>query len=122
MRKKYEKQIRELREKMTLEEKIGHIEAGRDYNRVDMSMQRLWEEYLPPYKACVDAGARAVMPAFNDINGVPCTVNSRLLRDILRKKWGFDGLVISDSNAIAECISQGIAEDKKDASRQAILA
>ncbi|HCT90824.1 MAG TPA: glycosyl hydrolase [Lachnospiraceae bacterium] len=100
----------------------GAIEAGRDYNRVDMSMQRLWEEYLPPYKACVDAGARAVMPAFNDINGVPCTVNARLLRDILRKKWGFDGLVISDSNAIAECVSHGIAEDKKDASRQAILA
>lgn len=100
----------------------GAGEAGRDYNRVDLSMQRLWEEYLPPYKACIDAGARAVMPAFNDINGVPCTVNSWLLRDVLRGKWGFDGLVVSDSNAIAECVSHGIAEDKKDASRQAILA
>lgn len=100
----------------------GAGEAGRDYNRVDMSMQRLWEEYMPSYKACVDAGARAVMPAFNDINGVPCTVNSWLLRDILREKWGFNGLVISDSNAIAECVSHGIAEDKKDASKQAILA
>lgn len=100
----------------------GAGEAGRDYNRVDMSMQRLWEEYLPPYKACVDAGARAVMPAFNDLNGVPCTVNSWLLRDILRKKWGFDGLVVSDSNAIAECVSHGIASDKRDAARQALLA
>lgn len=100
----------------------GAGEAGRDYNRVDLSMQRLWEEYLPSYKACVDAGARAVMPAFNDINGVPCTVNGWLLRDILRKKWGFDGLVVSDSNAIAECVSHGIAEDKRDAARQAILA
>lgn len=100
----------------------GAGEAGRDYNRVDMSMQRLWEEYLPPYKACVDAGARAIMPAFNDINGIPCTVNSWLLRDVLRKEWGFDGLVVSDSNAIAECVSHGIAEDKKAASKWAIEA
>lgn len=100
----------------------GAGEAGRDYNRVDMSMQRLWEEYMPSYKACVDAGARAIMPAFNDINGVPCTVNSWLLRDILREKWGFNGLVISDSNAIAECVNHGIASDKRDAAKQAILA
>ena len=100
----------------------GAGEAGRDYNRVDVSMQRLWEEYMPSYKACVDAGARAIMPAFNDINGVPCTVNSWLLRDILREKWGFNGLVISDSNAIAECVNHGIAEDKRDASKQAIMA
>lgn len=100
----------------------GAGEAGRDYNRVDLSMQRLWEEYLPSYQACVDAGARAVMPAFNDINGVPCTVNSWLLRDILREKWGFNGLVISDANAIAECVNHGIAEDKRDAAKQALLA
>ena len=100
----------------------GAGEAGRDYNRVDMSMQRLWEEYMPPYKACIDAGARAIMPAFNDINGVPCTANPWLLRDILREKWGFDGLVISDSNAIAECVDHGLAEDKRDAAKQAILA
>ncbi len=100
----------------------GAGEAGRDYNRVDLSMQRLWEEYMPSYKACIDAGARAIMPAFNDINGVPCTVNSWLLRDILREKWGFNGLVISDSNAIAECVSHGIAKDKRDAAKQALLA
>ena len=100
----------------------GAGEAGRDYNRVDMSLQRLWEEYLPAYKACVDAGARAVMPAFNDINGLPCSVNRWLLRDILRERWGFNGMVISDANAIAECVTHGIAPDRREAARQAILA
>ena len=100
----------------------GAGEAGRDYNRVDMSLQRLWEEYLPAYKACVDVGARAVMPAFNDINGLPCSVNRWLLRDILRERWGFNGMVISDANAIAECVTHGIATDRKEAARQAILA
>ena len=100
----------------------GAGEAGRDYNRVDMSEQRLYEEYLPAYKACIDAGARAVMPAFNDINGVPCSVSRKLLRDILREDWGFDGMTVSDSNAIAECVNHGIAEDKRDAAKQAILA
>ncbi|MDO4337365.1 MAG: glycoside hydrolase family 3 N-terminal domain-containing protein [Eubacteriales bacterium] len=100
----------------------GAGEAGRDYNRVDMSMQRLWEEYMPPYQACIEAGARAVMPAFNDLNGVPCTVNSWLLRDVLREKWQFDGLVISDSNAIAECVAHGIAADKREAAKQAVIA
>ena len=100
----------------------GAGEAGRDYNRVDMSLQRLWEEYLPSYKACVDAGARAVMPAFNDINGLPCSVNRWLLRDILRERWGFNGMVISDANAIAECVTHGIASDRREAARQAILA
>lgn len=100
----------------------GAVEAGRDYNRVDMSVQRLWEEYLPSYKACVDAGARAVMPAFNDINGVPCSVNKELLTDILREKWGFDGMTVSDANAIAECVAHGIAADKRSASKQALKA
>ncbi len=100
----------------------GAGEAGRDYNRVDMSMQKLYEEYLPAYKACIAAGARAVMPAFNDINGVPCSVNEKLLKGILRGDWGFDGMTISDSNAIAECVNHGIAKDKKDAAKQAILA
>lgn len=100
----------------------GAVEAGRDYNRVDMSGQKLYEEYLPPFEACVKAGARAVMPAFNDINGVPCTVNEKLLRDILRKQWGFDGMTISDANAIAECVNHGCAADNADAARQALLA
>lgn len=100
----------------------GAVEAGKDYNRVDMSLQRLWEEYLPPYKACVDAGARAVMPAFNDINGVPCTVNKRLLRDTLRGAWGFDGMTVSDANAIAECVNHGIVSDRKEAAKEALEA
>ncbi len=100
----------------------GAAESGRDYNRVDMSPQKFREEYLPPYKACIEAGARAVMPAFNDLNGVPCTVNGRLLRNILRKDWKFDGMTISDANAIAECVVHGIATDRKDAAAKALLA
>lgn len=100
----------------------GAAEAGRDYNRVDMSVQRFFEEYLPPYKACVDAGARAVMPAFNDLWGVPCSVNKWLLDEILRKEWGFDGMTVSDANAIAECVNHGIAADKGEAAKQAIEA
>lgn len=100
----------------------GAAEAGRDYNRVDMSLQRLWEEYLPSYKACVEAGARAVMPAFNDINGVPCSVNKWLLRDVLRGQWGFDGMTVSDANAIAECVNHGIAADRTEAAQMALEA
>ena len=100
----------------------GAVEAGRDYNRVDMSLQRLFEEYLPSYKACVDAGARAFMPAFNDINGVPCSVNGWLLKKVLREQWGFDGMTVSDANAIAECVNHGIAEDRREAAVQALEA
>lgn len=100
----------------------GAPEAGRDYNRVDMSLQRLYEEYLPAYRSCIDAGARAVMPAFNDINGIPCTANRWLLMDILRKKWGFDGVTVSDANAIAECVNHGIAADRKEAAKLALEA
>ncbi len=100
----------------------GAGEAGKDYNRVDMSTQRLWEEYLPAYKACIDAGARAVMPAFNDLNGVPCTVNEWLLRDVLRDEWGFEGITVSDANAIAECVNHGVVADRKAAAKEALQA
>lgn len=100
----------------------GAAEAGRDYNRVDMSMQRLWEEYLPSYRKCIEAGARAVMPAFNDINGVPCSVNGWLLNDVLRGQWGFDGMTVSDANAIAECVNHGIVPDKRTAAKEALEA
>ncbi len=100
----------------------GAAEAGRDYNRVDLSMQRLYEEYLPSYEACVKEGALAVMPAFNDINGVPCSVSRWLLTDLLRDTWGFDGMTISDANAIAECVVHGIAEDRADAAGPALAA
>lgn len=100
----------------------GAVEGGKDYNRVDMSMQKLWEEYLPSYKASIDAGARAVMPAFNDINGVPCSVNEWLLKQVLREEWGFDGMTVSDANAIAECVAHGIVPDKRAAAREALKA
>ncbi len=100
----------------------GAAEAGRDYNRVDMSTQRLYEEYLPPFRACVEAGARAVMPAFNDLNGVVCTANTWLLRDVLRGELGFNGVTVSDSNAIAECVEHGFSENRAQAAKHAIEA
>lgn len=100
----------------------GAAEAGRDYNRVDMSLQKLYEEYLPPYEACIKAGARAIMAAFNDINGVPCTVNASLLTDILRKSWGFTGVTVSDANAVAECVNHGIVPDRRSAAKEALNA
>lgn len=98
----------------------GAGESGRDYNRVDLSMQRLYEEYLPPFEACVKAGAKAIMPAFNDINGVPCTVNSWLLNDVLRRDWGFDGVTVSDSNAVAECVEHGFSKGRAEAAKHSM--
>lgn len=100
----------------------GAVEAGRDYNRVDMSEQKLREEYLPSYKASVEAGALTVMPAFNDISGVPCSCNSFLLTDVLRKEWGFKGMTISDANAIAELVNHGAAADNAEAAAKAMTA
>ena len=100
----------------------GAVESGRDYNRVDLSGQKLYEEYLPPYEACIRAGARAVMPAFNDLSGVPCTVNDWLLRKVLREDWGFDGMTVSDANAIAECVEHGIVADRKAVAAKALLS
>jgi beta-glucosidase len=85
-------------------------------------MQRFYEEYLPPYEACIKSGARAIMPAFNDINGVPSTVNQWLLTDVLRNQWAFDGLTVSDANAIDECVNHGVAINRTDAARQALIA
>ena len=100
----------------------GACEGGRDYNHVELSGERLYEEYLPPFAACIKAGARAVMPAFNDINGIPCTVSRKLLRDILRKELGFTGVTVSDSNAIAECVDHGAARDMAEAAKKALEA
>ena len=71
-------------------------EAGREYNTTDMSESRLQQDYLPPYKAAVDAGAATIMSAFNPLNGVPASANRYLLQDVLRDRWGFDGFVVSD--------------------------
>lgn len=88
----------------------GAAEAGRDYNTTDMSLHRMYNEYLPPYKAAIDAGAGSVMTAFNDINGVPATANKWLMTDVLRKEWGFDGFVVTDYTAVNELIDHGLGD------------
>lgn len=100
----------------------GYSEGGRDYNRVEISEERLREEVLPSFKACVDEGLLSIMPSFNDINGVPSSVNKWLLRDVLRGEFGFKGLAISDANAIQECIAHGVCEDKADAAKKSLEA
>ena len=99
----------------------GAVEAGREYNSVDMSPVRMLEDYLPPYKAALDAGAGSVMTAFNDINGVPATAHPEILNDLLRKRWGFDGLVVTDYTAINEMVEHGIG-DLHDVSAVALNA
>lgn len=91
----------------------GAAEAGRDYNTVDMSTVRMFNEYLPPYKAAVDAGVATVMTSFNEINGVPATANKWLIEDILRKQWGFRGLVATDYTAVSEMVAHGFGDDAK---------
>lgn len=88
----------------------GAVEAGRDYNTVDMSPQRMFNEYMPPYKAAVEAGVGCVMTSFNDVNGVPATGNKWLLTDLLREKWGFDGFVVSDYTSVNEMVAHGIGD------------
>ncbi|MCF8347518.1 MAG: beta-glucosidase BglX [Bacteroidales bacterium] len=100
----------------------GAGEAGRDYNTVDMSMLRMYNEYLPPYKAAVDAGVGSVMSAFNEINGVPATSNYWLMTELLRKDWGFDGFVVTDYTAVKELIKHGVGANLKEASALAINA
>lgn len=100
----------------------GAAEGGRDYSATDVSPQRLWEVYLPPFEACVQAGALAVMSAFNDLNGVPMTANRALLTGVLRERWGFDGLVISDWGAVAQLEIQGAAGDGATAAALALGA
>lgn len=100
----------------------GAVESGQDYNTVSMAKSMLHNGYLPPVKAAVEEGAFTVMAAFNDYNGVPCTVNSYLLRDVLKDSYDFGGFVVSDANAIRECVNHGIAEDLADASRKAACA
>jgi beta-glucosidase len=96
--------------------------AGREYNTVDMSDQQLRNDYLPPYKAAVDAGAASVMSAFNSLNGVPASANPYLLQTILRQEWGFGGTVVSDYQAIQELIDFGYAANGADAARLALTA
>ncbi|MFD1468519.1 beta-glucosidase BglX [Hymenobacter caeli] len=91
----------------------GAAEAGRDYNTTDMSLQRMYNEYLPPYKAAVEAGVGSVMSSFNDVNGIPATANKFLMTDLLRTQWGFRGFVATDYTAINELEAHGLGDDKK---------
>ena len=100
----------------------GLVEAGREYNNVDVSRPMLWNKYLPPYKAAVDAGAATVMNAFNVLDGVPASANKFLVTDVLKNKWGFKGFVVSDWGSFGEEINHGYAEDGKDAALKSLQA
>ena len=100
----------------------GAAEGGRDYNSVEISEHTLREFYLPPFHAAIDAGAATIMTAFNSLNGVPASANRFTVKQILRKEWGFQGLVDSDWTSIGELIPHGIANDPATAARKAILA
>ena len=86
----------------------GAVEAGREYNTTDMSRLRMYNDYLPPYKAAVEAGAGSVMASFNDVDGLPATGNKFLLTDLLRKQWGFKGFVVTDYTGINEMEAHGM--------------
>ena len=100
----------------------GACEGGRDYNTTSMATSQLYNVYLPTFRAAMEEGAATAMAAFNDFNGVPCTVNKYLLRDVLKKELGLGGFVVSDANAIKECVIHGIAADDADAGAQAAIA
>lgn len=99
----------------------GAAEAGRDYGTTDMSRQRMYNEYLPPYKAAVDAGVGSVMASFNEIDGIPATANKWLLTDVLRKQWGFKGFIVTDYTGINEMVDHGIG-DLQTVSARALMA
>ena len=100
----------------------GAAEGGRDYNTTWIPMELLHDVYLPPFEAAAKAGAATFMCSFNDINGLPSSGNSYLMRDILRDKWGWRGLMVSDWNSITEMINHGYCEDKRDAALKGALA
>ncbi|MDX6190729.1 glycoside hydrolase family 3 N-terminal domain-containing protein [Flavobacterium sp. Fl-318] len=100
----------------------GAATGGRDYNSVDMSERMLFETYLPPFKAALDAGAATFMNSFNDLNGIPATGNVHLQRDILKGKWNFQGFVVSDWGSIGEMVAHGYSKDLKAAALSAITA
>ncbi len=100
----------------------GFAEAGRDYNTADLGTSTLYNMVLPPFKAAADAGARTFMNGFNDLNGIPATAHTFLLRDILKDKWEFDGFVVSDWGSIKEMIAHNYAQDNKEAARLSVNA
>jgi beta-glucosidase len=99
----------------------GASEAGRDYNAVDMSKLKMYNEFLPPYLAAIEAGAGSVMTSFNTVDGIPASANKWLLTDLLRDDWSFDGFVVSDYTSVNEMVAHGIG-DLKEVSAKAINA
>ena len=91
----------------------GAVEAGRDYNTTDMSRSRMYNEYLPPYKAAVEAGAGSIMSSFNEVDGIPATANKFLLTDVLRDQWKFKGFVVTDYTGINEMVNHGLGDLQK---------
>ena len=85
--------------------------GGRDYDEVNLSDEELWNVYLPPFKAALDAGAGSIMSAYMPLNAVPATANHWLLNKVLRDTWGFKGFVVSDNGAVSSLITQGLAVD-----------
>ncbi|MGH1479342.1 MAG: glycoside hydrolase family 3 N-terminal domain-containing protein [Geminicoccales bacterium] len=100
----------------------GAPQAGRDYHSVDISERSFLETYMPPFKAAVEAGAVAIMPGFHDLAGVPMTANKAIINDLVRDQWGFDGVMISDYNAITELLAHGTAGDVAEAAAAALKA
>lgn len=100
----------------------GASQAGRDYHTVDMSDRELRQNYLPPYKAALDAGAATVMTSFNELDGVPASGNHYLMTEILRNEWGFDGFVVTDYTSINEMVPHGVVADLKEAAELAFNA
>lgn len=100
----------------------GLPQAGRDYAPVDMSERTLYDVYMPPFKAAVDAGALTFMSAFHDLNGIPASGDPALLREFMQNEWGFEGFVVSDWQSVQQLVTQGVAEDGKDAAQIAFNA
>ena len=100
----------------------GAAESGRDYNTVDMSRVRMYNEYLPPYKAACDAGSGSIMSSFNVVDGVPATANKWLMTDLLRDEWGYKGLMMTDYASITEMLNHGVSKDVQQAAAQALMA
>ncbi len=100
----------------------GAAIGGRDYNTVDISLQTLWNTYLPPFESACEAGVGTFMSAFNDLNGIPCTANKYLLRTVLREKFGFKGFVVSDCFSVTECVAHGVVPDRKSAAEVCLNA
>src|SRR5688572_9344406 len=100
----------------------GAAEGGRDYNTTNITERALREVYFPPFKAAVDAGVGSFMTSFNDVDGIPATGNPFVLKDVLRKEWNFDGLVVSDYTAVMELIFHGLAKDEPEAAMYGLNA